>query len=118
MSGNQFHQCPASKEFPYRADEGRKGALPPPPGRPPNVGALTARLRPYVEASEALGFSILWSAPGREADDAIGALAAGLVRVRGVNLMPNPHDMHKGLRPLRCSLNKTLKVKRYHRSLL
>ena len=38
------------------------------------------RLKPFVSAAESLGYVALWSDPGREADDLIGSLVAGLVR--------------------------------------
>ena len=41
--------------------------------------AYSKRMAAFVRAAESLGCCVLWSSPGREADDMIGSLAQGLL---------------------------------------
>lgn len=38
------------------------------------------RMKRFVAVAESLGFAVVWSRPGWEADDMIGSLATALVR--------------------------------------
>ena len=54
------------------------------------------RLQPFVAAAESLGFCVLWSEPGREADDMIGSLASGLVsEMSGVSICAGERSMQR-----------------------